>query len=232
MNLRSNSSLLQSNFTKLQEQISIAQSKSGYHHCVKLIAVSKGQSVDVIENFLQWGHFDFGESYVQELVEKAFILQQRGWNGIRWHFIGHLQKNKISKLFPWVSCVHSVHSATVAQKLATASSLSGSNKKLPVFIEVNLIEEISKKGVSPLRVVDLAEQLSQYPELDLQGLMGIPPLGKSIDQLIFFFQALRELEVRCRPFTAGKLSMGMSSDFEQAIQHGSTHIRIGRGLFF
>lgn len=195
-----------------------------------VIAVSKTQPVDAIEELYRLGHREFGENYVQELVEKAEELARRGCTDIRWHFIGHLQTNKVKALIPHVFAVHTVDSEKLAQELAKRWHQSGRTGKLPVFVEVNIDAEASKAGFLREQVPSVVQAIAAIPELDLQGLMCIPAPGNE-QEAHTAFRALRELEVQCRPATKGSLSMGMSSDFPIALEEGATHIRVGTALF-
>lgn len=197
-----------------------------------LIAVSKTQPVESIEALYHLGHRDFGENYVQELVEKAEKLRAAGCDGIRWHFIGHLQTNKVKSLIPHLHAVHSVDSEKLALELAKRWKAECSDCfPLPCFIEVNIDREPTKAGVMPDDVVALATKLAKNPSIKLMGLMAIPTATQNPEQSAGAFTRLRELEIQCHPHTAGNLSMGMSSDFEVALQHGATHIRVGTALF-
>lgn len=195
-----------------------------------LIAVTKTHPAETIEALYRLGHRDFGENYVQELVQKAQELEAKGCTGIRWHFIGHLQTNKVKQLMPWISSVHALDSEKLAQELAKRWRAAGRSGRLPVFIEVNIDTEESKAGIPPQEVIPFAKKLAEIPELELQGLMCIPS-PSSPDQGRAAFHALRELEAQCRPWTAGQLSMGMSSDYLIAIEEGATQIRLGTALF-
>jgi pyridoxal phosphate enzyme (YggS family) len=194
-----------------------------------LIAVSKTQPIEKIEALYRLGHLDFGENYVQEMVNKAEILEAMGCTGIRWHFLGHLQRNKVKSLVRFVHAVHSVDSEALGRELAKRWGEAGRPGRLKVFIQVNIDLEETKSGVVPEDAPALAEALARFPELELAGLMCIPnpdmnPSGQA-------FEELRELEEQCRPHTHGELSMGMSQDFEAAIREGATHIRVGTALF-
>jgi pyridoxal phosphate enzyme (YggS family) len=195
---------------------------------VVLVAASKTQSIETIEELYQLGHRDFGENYVQELLEKAPELEKRGYRDIRWHFIGHLQTNKVKQLVPFVSCVHTIDSLKLARELSKRWCELGRSMKLPVFIEVNVDEEVSKAGILPAVVREFADSLKNIPNLQIQGLMCIPQYEKDPSES---FMALRKLEEDCRPVTQGMLSMGMSNDYEIALQEGATHIRLGTSLF-
>ncbi len=193
-----------------------------------LIAVSKTQSTDAIEELYQLGHRDFGENYAQEMIQKARELIARGCTGIRWHFIGHLQTNKVKLVIPYVSMIHTLNSEKLAKEIAKQWSLANRQDRLPVFIEVNLDHEANKSGIPCTQVTEFTEQIHSIPELDLQGLMCIP---LSNEDPRTRFALLRELEWKARPISKGKLSMGMSKDFKIALQEGATHIRIGTALF-
>jgi pyridoxal phosphate enzyme (YggS family) len=196
---------------------------------VALVAVSKTQPAEAIADLYALGHRDFGENYVQELVEKAEALRER-CPGIRWHFIGHLQTNKVKALVPHVHVVHSVDSERLALELDKRwRALRGEETQpLPCFVEVNIDDEPSKSGVPASQAPVLAHAIAQCcPSLKLRGLMAIPAVSSSAAP----FAALRELEQRCRPSTHGALSMGMSGDFEVAIAQGATHVRVGTALF-
>ncbi|MCM2322621.1 MAG: YggS family pyridoxal phosphate-dependent enzyme [Oligoflexia bacterium] len=196
-----------------------------------LLAVSKNHPVELLEALYWLGQRDFAENYVQELLGKAKELEERGCTGIRWHFIGHLQTNKVKALLPLVQSVHAVHSEKLARELANRWKSSGRQGRLPVFIEVNIDEEPSKSGLRAADVPAFAAFVASLPELSLQGLMCIPAPSASAEESRTAFRKLRELELQCRPHTSGRLSMGMSGDYEAAIQEGSTHLRLGTALF-
>lgn len=226
---------LSARYLRIQERIGAAAKRAGRDpSTIQLLAVSKKQTVAAIRELYDLGHRDFGENYVGELVEKAKELQSQGCIGIRWHFIGHLQTNKVKALIPHVSSVHSVDSERVARELARRwrpRTFSGEGR-LPVFIEINISNEASKSGVPVDGAVDLARWIGlQAPNLALLGMMGIPAPSHDPARLQKGFAWLRELERSCRPFSGGMLSMGMSGDFELAIAEGATHVRIGTALF-
>lgn len=198
-----------------------------------LIAVSKGQPLDKILEAYEAGQRDFGENYVQELTEKAEQVRARGITDLRWHFIGHLQTNKVKQLLPVVSAIHTVGSQRLAQELSKRWASSGRENPLPVFLEVNIDREESKGGLDPATVLADFAAMRDLPGLDWRGLMCIPaPEGGRSGES---FRRLVELEKQCRPATAGELSMGMSDDFEVALREGAgaskVWIRIGTGIF-
>jgi len=228
---------IENRYNDVQTKIQKALEDSGRTDSVTLIAVSKLQSVDSIRKLYELGHRDFGENYVQELVEKAEAFRDQGITDIRWHFIGHLQTNKVKQLVPFVNVIQSVDSIKLAQEISKRlQSLHGESGDenqiaLPIFLNVNIDQEESKDGVSPLDVHEVCESVSHLPGLRLEGLMCIPAPTSSSLVGSHPFHRLRELEQLCRPFTHGQLSMGMSGDYQAAIREGATHVRVGTSLF-
>ena len=216
--------------TELESRYRETLTKIAPHPGATLIAVSKTQTVDAIEALYRLGHRDFGENYVQELVSKAQELKQRGCAEIRWHFIGHLQSNKVKALIPYVFSVHTIDSEKLAHELAKRWREARRTGKLQVFIEVNIDGEKSKAGFTLESTPPAAKTIAALPELSLGGLMCIPAPGTEV-QARTSFKKLRELEACCRPATHGSLSMGMSSDYLVALSEGATHIRVGTAIF-
>jgi pyridoxal phosphate enzyme (YggS family) len=212
----------------LRENYQLALDQIPSH--VRLIAVSKKQTHAAISELYELGQRDFGENYAQELSMKAQYFLEKGYNDIRWHFIGHLQSNKVNLVYHFLSSVHSVSSLKLAKQLSMKSKtvLCPSSKPLEVFIEVNLALEASKSGVPASDVPELARQISLLDGIALQGLMCIPE--RNSDPRLQF-KELKLLEEKCRPYTLGKLSMGMSQDYKIGIEEGASHIRIGTSIF-
>lgn len=194
---------------------------------VKLIAVSKTHSFQKIQELYEEGQRDFGENYVQELIEKAQLAQAAGLTEIRWHFIGHLQTNKVKALLPWVHTIHAVNSLRLAQEIEKRAD---KQQIIPVFIEVNIDHEGTKSGVSPEDTPKLAAEMVDLEHVILQGLMCIPEPGQANGSEPAF-ERTAALEKALRPATLGFLSMGMTSDFKAAIRAGATHIRVGSAIF-
>ncbi len=198
-----------------------------------LIAVSKQQPLGAILEAYEGGQRDFGENYVQELLEKDAALRARGIEDIRWHFIGHLQTNKVKALLPAVSVVHSVGSLRLAREISKRWVASGRAGRLSVFLEVNIDEEPSKGGFAPAELPAALPELGDLPGLEWRGLMCIPSpqSGQSGEA----FRRLVALERQCQPVTRGELSMGMSDDYLVALREGASAtklwIRIGTALF-
>jgi len=195
---------------------------------VQLIAVSKKQSIEKIREVLQSGHTVFGENYVQELVEKATTLQEEK---IEWHMLGHLQKNKINKVLPYISFLHSLDSVELAQQLEKRLTST-----LPCYLEINIDNEASKSGVSPKDVEKIVKSISTLQKVKLVGLMTIPPEVEENEASRPYFRQLRllrdqinESNLLAEPLT--ELSMGMSHDYPIAIEEGATIVRIGTAIF-
>lgn len=221
---------IQENIARVRERIAAACARAGRREeSVRLIAVSKTFAAQQIREAYQAGLRDFGENRVQEAAAKRLALQDLD---ITWHLIGHLQSNKAARaceLFDWI---HSVDSLNLGEKLDRTQAASG--KRLPILLEVNLGGEASKSGVAEEEAMALAAALCERSSLDLRGLMLIPPFSEDPDQARPFFRRLRELAEKLR--AAGEpgiteLSMGMSHDFEVAIEEGATMIRVGTAIF-
>jgi pyridoxal phosphate enzyme (YggS family) len=220
---------LESSYADLKDRIKRAEITPS---SVTLIAVSKMQSVESIEALYRLGQRDFGENYAQELLEKSSLLSARGCHEIRWHFIGHLQTNKVKALLPVVHAIHSVDSEKLAAEIGKRKQEQSAPSPLAVFVEVNLGREPKKTGAPPERAVPLTHYVASLGEkVRLEGLMCVPESGLENEGLCARFRELRELEKQCRPATRGQLSMGMSHDFELAISQGATHVRVGTALF-
>jgi PLP dependent protein len=198
---------------------------------VRLIAVSKAKPAESIRQAYAVGLREFGENRVQEAASKRKELADLV---ALWHLIGHLQSNKAKlacQLFDWI---HSVDSLHLAEKIDHAGAALG--RKLPVLIEVHLGEETSKFGVEEDDLVRLAEQVGALPSVELRGLMTLPPFFDDPQEVRPFFRRLRELagriEARKLPgVSMRELSMGMSHDFEIAIEEGATIVRVGTAIF-
>lgn len=193
---------------------------------VTLIAVSKGQPIEKILALYRLGHRDFGENYVQELLEKEKSLRAT-CPELRWHFLGHLQTNKIKSVIPYVSCIHSIESIKQVDAVEKAWAALPACGELSVFVAVKLSDEDSKHGVAPEVLEELLQRIERSSSVVVEGLMVIPKMGESE---VAFRELVRLADVH-RRYLRGQLSMGMSDDFELALQMGSTHIRVGTALF-
>jgi pyridoxal phosphate enzyme (YggS family) len=194
---------------------------------VTLVAVSKTQPASAIREAYACGQRDFGENYVQELVQKA--EQLRDLTELRWHFIGHLQRNKAKLVAPLVALVHTVDSLELAQELAKRLVAAGPDRYLPVLVEVSIAGERQKHGVAPADLTRLLSGIEALPQLALRGLMCVPPVDEDARP---HFDNLRELQRRHGGISRlPELSMGMTSDLEQAVAAGATLVRVGTAIF-
>ncbi len=213
--------------TNVRERVAAAARRASRPpNAVRLLAASKRQPVEAIEQAYAAGQREFGENYVQELVRKQQALKHLP--ELRFHLIGHLQRNKARHAAPCVASVHSIDSPAVARELDRRLALVG--RRVEVFVEVNLAEEPSKSGCSLQDLSSVIEGVTHCPQLELVGLMTIPPATPSPEQARPYFRELHELSL-CQPVPLPRLSMGMTADFEIAIEEGATDVRVGTALF-
>ena len=202
---------------------------------VTLVAASKTVTAERLREAVAAGVRCFGENRVQEAAGKiAELGAEAGARGVEWHLIGHLQSNKARRAVELFDAVHSVDSLKLAERLDQVAGELG--RRLPVLIEVNLGGEGSKSGVAPAEVLTLCERVGALAHLELNGLMAVPPYTEPAEGSRPFFRRLRELRDRARASGAAgesfrELSMGMSHDFEIAVEEGATFVRIGTALF-
>ena len=192
---------------------------------VKLIAVSKTKPLEMIEEAYRWGQRIFGENYMQDAVPK--IQNASHLPDIKWHFIGHVQSNKARLAAQYFDMVQSVDSIKLANKLNTAANEF--QKTLAILIEVNIGEEQQKHGISPKKVQELMKFIHTCHNLKLQGFMCIPPYG---DDPKPYFQKMQDIfQEYQHSYHLTELSMGMSSDYLEAIEFGATMVRVGTKIF-
>ena len=195
---------------------------------VRLIAVSKGHPPNAIGEAVDAGLVVFGESKVQELKVKV----GRCSNRIEWHMIGHLQTNKVRDAVQFSRMIQSVDSLKLAAEIDKWADRGA--KSMPVLLEVNVAGEASKHGYAPDAVIDELDALNDLGHLEIHGLMTIAPFSPDPERVRVYFQKLRELKERCEDKLGAplpELSMGMSGDFEVAIEEGATMVRVGTSLF-
>jgi PLP dependent protein len=225
--------LVADNLQRIREQIAETARRCGRSAWdIGLVAVTKTFPPAIIEEAIAAGQRAFGENRVQEAEAKIGALTRPA--GIEWHLIGHLQTNKAKLAAELFDIVHSVDSEKVARKLSEAATAMG--KTLPVLVQVDLGEEETKFGAARGSVALLVEAVSNLPGLNLDGLMTLPPFFDDPEQARPFFRELRQTRDRLtaeRPGCLGRghLSMGMSHDFEVAIEEGATLVRIGTAIF-
>ena len=217
---------------------------------VLVVAVSKYAELDQLRTLVDLGHVDFGENQVQQLAQRApqlaeYLSRQRAMRGasstkdavpdrVRWHMIGHLQRNKVKQCVPHAQLVHSVDSLRLAEELHNHGNKH--DLDTDVLVQVNVSGEKSKGGVVPAAVVHLLEQMDSMMHLRCRGLMTMAPHHEDPEQTRGVFARTRELFEDCRAsrWAGGRfnvLSMGMSNDFEVAIEEGANLVRIGSALF-
>lgn len=211
----------------IERRIVAACERSGRpSHEVALIAVSKTFGPEAVESAIAAGIRHVGENRIQEAREK--IPKVKG--AVRWHMIGHLQSNKAKEAVGFFDVIQTIDSASLADRIARFAGEA--SKRIDVLLQVNVGGEAQKSGVDPADLSSLAEHVSRLPELRAIGLMTIPPLV-SAEEVRPLFARVRELrdQLRERHEECRELSMGMSDDFEVAIEEGATMVRIGRAIF-
>ena len=192
---------------------------------VMLVAVTKMRTVDEIKDAIACGVTDVGENYVQEAEAKFSIIG----DAVRWHMIGHLQRNKVRHAVEFVSLIHSVDSEPLAVEIGRRAEAAG--KRLDVLIEVRISGEATKFGVEADEALRLAERMSGIQGIRVCGLMGMAPFVPDPEQTRPYFRGLRKLWDSLPDEQRLHLSMGMTQDFEIAIQEGSNMVRIGTAIF-
>ena len=197
---------------------------------VTLIAVSKTKPLPMLLEAYEAGARDFGENKVQELVDKIPQLP----NDIRWHMIGHLQRNKVKYIVDKVYMIHSVDSLRLAEEISKEAVKKQVTVK--VLIEVNVAEEESKFGTTSKEVFRLVEEIAKLPGISVQGLMTIAPYVENSEENRKYFSKLKQLSVDIKRKNIDNvcmnvLSMGMTGDYQVAIEEGATYVRVGTGIF-
>jgi pyridoxal phosphate enzyme (YggS family) len=196
---------------------------------VRLIAVSKTKSPEAIREAYTAGQRAFGESYAQELAQKAEALADLP--DLQWHFIGHLQTNKAKVVARWAHWVHSIDSEALARELGKRVARDRPGLAMPVLVEVNVGGESQKAGAAPSDLAEVLAAVRAQPALVPRGLMTIPPAGDR-DGARRVFGALATLRnLHGGPAQLPELSMGMSGDLEEAVEQGATLVRVGTAIF-
>jgi len=219
------------NLASIQERISKAALRAGRNPAeIRLVAVSKTVSTENIQQAIAAGVTILGENYVQEARNKI----ARVGSQVAWHFIGHLQSNKARYAVELFSMIHSVDRLSLAEALDKEASKQG--KRLPVLIQVNISGEESKSGIDPHGTLQLLERIAGLEHLSVQGLMTMPPWFEDPEDARPYFIALRKLREelaskKIHGVSFQELSMGMSGDFEVAIEEGATLVRVGTAIF-
>lgn len=210
------------NVARIRDRIAAAARRAGRDPAaVRLIAVSKTKSAAMIDEAIEAGITDIGENYVQEAAAKRPLVR----GAARWHLIGHLQRNKAAKALGLFDVVHTLDRIELARAIDRHAAAAG--RIVPAFVEVNIGREPGKSGVLEEQLEPLIAAIRGLPAIRLEGLMAIPPAG-DVESVRPYFRQMRELRDR---FGLEELSMGMSGDFEAAIEEGATYVRIGRAIF-
>ncbi|MGI6117922.1 MAG: YggS family pyridoxal phosphate-dependent enzyme [Bilifractor sp.] len=215
----------------VQARVKAACERSGRSEdSVCLIAVSKTKPLENILELYQDGQRVFGENKVQEMYAK----HESAPEDISWHLIGHLQRNKVKYMADFVTMIHSVDSVRLAETISKEAQKHG--RTIPVLVEVNVAGEESKFGVSPEETLSLVEQIAPLPGITIRGLMTIAPFVKDPEENRPVFRTLKQLSVDINAKNINnvnmcELSMGMTNDFEVAIEEGATFVRVGTAIF-
>ena len=223
--------VIKENLEEVEQRIQAACRRAGRkREEVTLIAVSKTKPVEDLKEAYQLGIRTFGENKVQELTEKYEVLPK----DIHWHMIGHLQTNKVKYIVDKAELIHSVDSLKLAETIEKEAAKK--NCIVSILIEVNVAQEESKFGVHTDEVLPLIEKISRFPHVRIQGLMTIAPFVQNSEANRTIFRTLQKLSVDIMQTNIDNvnvsiLSMGMTNDYEVAIEEGATMVRVGTGIF-
>jgi len=223
---------LLANLREVQDRIAAAATRAGRPaDATRLVAVTKTVGAEAIRTLVEAGQADIGENRAQQIRDRSRELEGLP---VRWHMIGRLQRNKVKYVVPTCTMIHSVDALPLAEEIARRATAAGA--PVPCLLEVNVAGEDQKAGVAPNQASRLAEDVAALDGIDLVGLMTMAPLADDPEETRPVFAALRELRGRInreatlpRPLT--ELSMGMTQDYEVAIEEGATIVRIGSALF-
>ena len=222
---------IQENIRNVEDKIKAACEKSDRNpEDVTLIAVSKTKPVSMLQEAYDYGCRDFGENKVQELVDKFEQLPK----DIRWHMIGHLQRNKVKYIVDKVYLIHSVDSLRLAEEISKEAVKKDCN--VSILVEVNVAGEESKFGATCEEAYKLVEEIAKLPNITVKGLMTIAPYVENSEENRQYFEKLRQIyvdiiEKNIDNIYMKELSMGMTGDYEVAVTEGATYVRVGTGIF-
>ena len=223
--------MLKENLREVEGRVEAACKRAGRDVSeVTLIAVSKTKPVEDLQEIYDAGKRDFGENKVQEIVQKKPELPE----DIRWHMIGHLQRNKVHQVMGKAVLIHSVDSLRLAEQIETEAAKK--DMVADILLEVNVAKEESKFGMMPEDVEEMAGQIAALPHLQIEGLMTIAPFVDDPEKNRPVFRKLYQLSVDIKKknidnVTMDVLSMGMTGDYQVAIEEGATMVRVGTGIF-
>lgn len=225
--------LVEENLITVRQQMELACRTSGRQiEDVTLLLATKTVPLEKLQQAIRAGETLFGENKVQELRDKFPLMQQH--EQLEWHFIGHLQTNKVKDVVKYVTLIHSVDRLKLGQALH--HQLMKENKSMDILVQVNTSYEESKFGAAPETAVELVEQLSQFDTLNIKGLMTIGKFNATDEETRRCFRLLKNIQAQIKEKNMPKvnmdiLSMGMSTDFKVAIEEGATMIRVGTSVF-
>lgn len=221
------------NLKIIERRMKLACEKAGRNtDDVKLLLATKTVSTDNIQSVIDKGYTLLGENKIQEAMDRYELLNDQR---LKWHFIGHLQTNKVKFVTQFVDVVQSIDRLKLAQKLQNRLVYDG-RESMDVFIQVNTSFEESKFGVAPDKALELIQQVAELPNLKIKGLMTIGLLSSKDEKVRECFKLLKEIQLKAQALNLpnasfNELSMGMSNDLELAIEEGSTIIRVGTAIF-
>ena len=224
--------MISENFRQVKRRIIDAAKRVGRDPSdIRLLAVTKEQSDVIVAEGIQAGMTLFGENKVQEAMDK---IEAIGRTGLEWHFIGRLQKNKVKFVFDFFDLIHSVDSLSLAEAIHKKAQKIGFC--MPILLQINITGEESKLGMDPLDLPKEIERVAKLEGVKIKGLMTIPPYTSDPENSRPYYARLRELRNTCSKLAVPRmeldeLSMGMSNDYEVAIEEGATLVRVGTGLF-
>ena len=223
--------MIRENLEKVQNNILTACTKANRSaNDVTLIAVSKTKPVELLQEAYDAGVRDFGENKVQEIMDKYDKLP----SDIRWHMIGHLQRNKVKYIIDKVVLIHSVDSLRLAEEISKQAQKH--NLTMPILIELNIGAEDTKFGTSLEEAIALVKEISLLPNIQIKGLMTVAPFVDDAEENRHYFNAMKHLSVDIMKENIDNvrmdiLSMGMTGDYEVAVEEGATMVRVGTGIF-
>lgn len=223
--------MLKKNLENVREKIDAACKRAGRNpEEVTLVAVSKMKPLEDIETLLETGQMEYGENYVQELCDKYEKISRP----VHWHMIGHLQTNKVKYIIDKTVLIHSVDSVHLAKQIEKEAAKR--NLTAQILIQVNIAEEETKFGLDTEELLRIIEEISKLPHVHIRGLMTSAPFVADPEENRCYFKKLHELFVDIEKknidnVTMDILSMGMTNDYEVAIEEGATMIRVGTGIF-
>lgn len=226
--------MIKDNILKIRERIALACAKAGCQsHSVNIVAVSKGRPAEEIKEVIAAGIVDIGENRVQEALGKFYQLRATGYR-VRTHLVGHLQTNKVKEAVKIFDLIQSVDSLRLAQEIDKQAARM--NKLQDILLEIKTSPEESKFGIKPDAVIEVSAEMAGLKNVRVRGLMTIAPLADDPQKARPYFRMLRELQNELNDRRGSHdelniLSMGMTDDFEVAIEEGSNMLRLGRAIF-